>query len=190
MVGCVQARLTERGGTINGGASQSGLRALVEEKSALLAAAEERLARLEALHSIAQVSLPHIHQAVRLKLIFYQRPATRSTARAHTLVTSADACGRVQLVGSRLKHLGLHSNIQETALRAEEQLEEMHSALSGLGDTAKIGRSDASNARQAYSPLLHNQSIQSTCTSYHITLSSGRLRALIACTMNALQRIS
>jgi hypothetical protein len=39
--------------------------------------------------------------------------------------------------------------VQETALRAEEQLEEMHSALSGLSDTANLGRSDASNARQA-----------------------------------------
>ncbi|BDA46361.1 hypothetical protein COCOBI_08-4530 [Coccomyxa sp. Obi] len=72
------------------------LRASNAEKSALLAAAEERLARLEALHRIAQ------------------------------------ACNK---------------NTLETAMCAEEQLEEMRAALVGLGEAAQLGKADALNAR-------------------------------------------
>lgn len=38
---------------------------------------------------------------------------------------------------------------QDTALRAEQQLEEMRTALAGLAQTAQLGRADASNARCA-----------------------------------------
>jgi hypothetical protein len=36
---------------------------------------------------------------------------------------------------------------QDTALRAEEQLEDMRTALAGLAQTAQLGRADAGNAR-------------------------------------------
>ena len=39
--------------------------------------------------------------------------------------------------------------MQETAMCAEEQLEEMRAALVGVGDAAQLGKADALNARCA-----------------------------------------
>lgn len=137
-------------GSGEGGAA---LHVMLAEKSALLAAAEERLARLEALQTLAQA--PFLTCTLGRSSCKYQHAQLLCWHKHSLRLLVGQAFRQVNEgspSGSPKGFEGLHVHgAQDTALRAEAQLEDMRAALAGLAQTAQLGRADAGNARSANS---------------------------------------